>query len=105
MQTNSEDTVKVKSKLKFWSQELHDMSGRNRLLFYKDTKTSTADIELPGFISLFNLLVEQAGNFMRLYPMQKKDCPYLTFQMKMMMPRSQIEVEGSAEAKRPRNPN
>ena len=59
MQTNPEDAFKVENKLKFWSKELQDMSGRNRLLFYKDTKSSTASIEVPAFASLFDLLVEK----------------------------------------------
>lgn len=72
MQPNPENTTKVKNKLKFWAQELHDMSGRNRLLFYKDTKTSTAIIETPGFVSLFNLLVEQDAELFAPLPDPKE---------------------------------
>lgn len=72
MQPNLEDTSKVKNKLKFWAQELHDMSGRNRLLFYKDTKTSTASIETPGFVALFNLLVEQDAELFAPLPDPKE---------------------------------
>ncbi len=53
-----EDISKVEGKLKFWSQQLHDLSGRNRLLFYKETRSSSATIESPNFRDLFRILVE-----------------------------------------------
>lgn len=63
MMTNisSPEMVKVESKLKYWSQQLHDLSGRNRLLFYRDTKSSTAAIEAPEFRKLFEMLVEKGS--------------------------------------------
>lgn len=72
MQLQPEDTKKVEDKLKSWSQELQDMSGRNRLLFYKDTKTSNATIELPGFIELFERLVEFGSDLFAPLPDPKE---------------------------------
>ena len=66
------DTTKVENKLNFWAKALHDMSGRNRLLFYKDTKTSTAIIESPSFIELFELLVENGGELLAPLPDPKE---------------------------------
>jgi very-short-patch-repair endonuclease len=70
--TTQVDTTKVENKLNFWAKELHDMSGRNRLLFYKDTKTSTATIESPRFIELFELLVERGGELLAPLPDPKE---------------------------------
>ncbi len=75
MQSQPAGTAKVENKIKFWSQELHDMSGRNRLLFYKETKTSTANIEKPGFIALFHLLVEQETELLAPLPDPREKTP------------------------------
>lgn len=75
MQPQSIDDAKVEHKLKYWSQELHDMSGRNRLLFYKETKTSTANIEKPAFAALFHLLVEQETELFAPLPDPKEKTP------------------------------
>jgi hypothetical protein len=70
MQLQPEEAIKVREKIRFWSQELQDMSGRNRLLFYKDTKSSTATIELPSFFNLFEMLVmDGAELFAPLLPL------------------------------------
>jgi len=58
------DVAKVESKLKYWSQQLHDLSGRNRLLFYRDTRSSTATIEHPDFFRLFEVLVEKGSDLL-----------------------------------------
>jgi len=52
---------KVEAKLKHWARQLHDMSGRNRLLFWKVTKTSSAIIQKPEFDDLFEILVDKGG--------------------------------------------
>lgn len=75
MQPQTQNAIKVENKLKFWAQELHDMSGRNRLLFYKETKTSTATIEKPDFASLFTFLVEQDGELFAPLPDPKEKLP------------------------------
>ena len=66
------DTTKVENKLDFWAKELHDMSGRNRLLFYKETKTSTATIESPSFFDLFEILVEKGAELLAPLPDPKE---------------------------------
>jgi len=70
--TTQFDTTKVENKLNFWAKELHDMSGRNRLLFYKDTKSSTATIEAPSFGETFELLVEKGGELLAPLPDPKE---------------------------------
>ncbi len=72
MQTLIPDTAKVENKLKYWADLLHDMSGRNRLLFYKDTKSSTATIEKPEFTDLFEILVEKGGEILTPVPEPKE---------------------------------
>jgi len=72
MQLQPEDITKVRDKIKFWSQELQDMSGRNRLLFYKDTKSSTATIELPHFLDLFEMLVMNGADLFAPLPDPKE---------------------------------
>ena len=69
------DTTKVENKLDFWAKELHDMSGRNRLLFYKETKTSTATIESPSFFDLFEMLVEKGSVLLAPLPDPKEVKP------------------------------
>ncbi len=68
MTMESIDNSKVENKLKFWSEQLQDLSGRNRLLFFKDTKTSTATIKSPGFAELFQVLVEKGGELIAPIP-------------------------------------
>ncbi len=58
---SSPDSTIVQHKLAYWSQQLHDLSGRNRLLYYRDTKSSTATILSPGFLELFRLLVDKGS--------------------------------------------
>lgn len=68
MEISTSDIAKVETKLKYWARQLHDMSGRNRLLFYKNTKTSSATIEQPEFNELFEMLVEKGGEILAPVP-------------------------------------
>lgn len=68
MQASNSNENLVETKLKYWSRQLHDMSGRNRLLFWKNTKTSSATIEKPEFIDLFEMLVEKGGEILAPLP-------------------------------------
>lgn len=52
---------KVESQLRYWTQQLHDLSGRNRLLYYRETRSSSAIIESPSASDLVRLLVENRG--------------------------------------------
>ncbi len=61
MDAAASENSRVESKLQYWSRQLHDMSGRNRLLFWKDSKTSTCTIEEPGFSEVFAALVENGA--------------------------------------------
>jgi len=72
MQATNPDNIKVDAKLKYWARQLHDMSGRNRLLFWKSTKTSSAAIEKPQFVDLFELLVEKGGEILAPVPDPKE---------------------------------
>jgi very-short-patch-repair endonuclease len=67
-QKTSPDVLKVENKLKYWSRQLHDLSGRNRLLFYRDTKSSTATIESPEFLKLFETVVDRGGELLAPLP-------------------------------------
>lgn len=49
----------VEDQLRAWADKLHDLSGRNRLLYYRETGGSSAEIEHPGFRDLFQRLVER----------------------------------------------
>jgi very-short-patch-repair endonuclease len=68
MQNISPVVDKVETKLKYWARQLHDMSGRNRLLFWKVTKSSSAIIEKPDFADLFELLVEKGEEVLAPIP-------------------------------------
>ncbi|MFZ1548040.1 MAG: DUF4011 domain-containing protein, partial [Candidatus Nitrotoga sp.] len=72
MATPVSNTTLVETKLKYWARQLHDMSGRNRLLFWKSTKSSSATIEIPGFDDLFELLVEKGGLILAPMPDPKE---------------------------------
>ncbi len=63
---------KVESKLKYWARQLHDLSGRNRLLFWKITKSSSAVIEKPEFAELFETIVEKGGQVLAPVPDPKE---------------------------------
>ena len=52
-----ERSAKVKQKLDYWSNLLRDISGRNRLLYWKDTKSSSAVITEPDLLSIFDRIV------------------------------------------------
>ena len=71
MEIPTSDTTKVETKLKYWARQLHDMSGRNRLLFWKSTKSSSATIEIPEFNNLFEFLVEKGGGILAPMPEPK----------------------------------
>ena len=47
----------IEQKLNYWSNQLRDMSGRNRLLFWRDTKASSAVITQPDLFPLFEQIV------------------------------------------------
>ncbi len=49
----------VEAQLQNWAEQLHDLTGRNRLLFYRDTRASSAIILDPPFLQLFHDLVEK----------------------------------------------
>lgn len=72
MQNVSPIIDKVEAKLRHWARQLHDMSGRNRLLFWKVTKTSSAIIQKPEFEDLFEMLVERGGQVMAPLPDPKE---------------------------------
>lgn len=94
MQPQPEEIIKVQGKIKFWSQELQDMSGRNRLLFYKDTKSSTAIIELPSFFDLFERLVVDGVEFFAPLPDPKE--------AKSIFENGREEIESSNSVKPPK---
>lgn len=50
---------KVETQLKYWARQLHDLSGRNRLLYYRESKASSGTILDPPIPELFHLLVEK----------------------------------------------
>src|SRR5215212_9693597 len=72
MQMISPVIDKVEAKLKYWARQLHDLSGRNRLLFWKVTKSSSAMIEKPEFDELFEILVEKGGVILAPVPDPKE---------------------------------
>ncbi len=53
-------SAKVKLKLQYWANQLRDISGRNRLLFWKDTKASSGVITEPDLFSVFERIVIKA---------------------------------------------
>ena len=75
IQLNSRDSEKVNSRLKYWGQQLYDLSGRNRLLFYRDTKSSTATILEPDFKRLFETLVEKGAELSVPLPTRREMIP------------------------------
>src|SRR5512142_817273 len=50
---------KVDAKLRYWEEQLHDLSGRNRLLYYRQTRASSALIKSPALRDLFVTIVEK----------------------------------------------
>jgi very-short-patch-repair endonuclease len=51
------ESGKVQDKLQYWAAHLRDMGRRNRLLFFKDTKTSSVVISEPDALEIFDRLV------------------------------------------------
>lgn len=47
----------VKKKVEHWKNSLFDMSGRNRLLYFKPARASTVDLSAPDALELFDRLV------------------------------------------------
>lgn len=73
------------------------MSGRNRLLFWKSTKSSSATFEIPEFNNLFELLVEKGGGI--LAPMPDPKGSQLTFDLDKKQ-REDISDENEPEVAR-----
>ena len=51
----------VDQKVDHWKARLFDLSGRNRLLFFRVTKTTTINIRIPSPQDLFQRLVERGS--------------------------------------------
>ena len=51
------ESSKVQDKLQYWAAHLRDMGRRNRLLFFKDTKTLSIVINEPDALCIFERLV------------------------------------------------
>ena len=49
----------VDQKVDHWLARLLDLSGRNRLLYFKETKTTTISVKVPAPEDLFTRLVEK----------------------------------------------
>ena len=47
----------IDNKLQIWKKKLLDLSNRNRLLNYKETKQSTLQIVYPEYAELYKKLV------------------------------------------------
>ncbi len=51
----------IDQKIDHWQTRLLDLSGRNRLLFFKATKTTTVTIKYPDLWELFYRLVDKGS--------------------------------------------
>ena len=54
----------VERRLRYWIDRLHDMTRRNRLLYFRQTKASTLEISHPSIGDLFQRLVV-SGRFVK----------------------------------------
>jgi very-short-patch-repair endonuclease len=54
----------IDQKIDHWQARLFDLSGRNRLLFFKPTKTTTVNVKYPDLFELFYRLVDK-GNTLK----------------------------------------
>lgn len=102
METPASNTTLVAAKLKYWARQLHDMSGRNRLLFYKNTKSSTATIEKPEFNELFEMIVEKGGEILAPVPDPKGSQLVFEFDNKQ---KKDVSDENESEIARKLKPN
>jgi hypothetical protein len=51
----------IDQKIDHWQSRLFDLSGRNRLLFFKATKTTTVLVKYPDLFELFSRLVDKGS--------------------------------------------
>jgi superfamily I DNA and/or RNA helicase len=71
--TSANETTKdaIIGKISYWKDRLYDLSGRNRLLFYKQTKTSNVEITYPSLNNLFDKLVVQGQSY--IFPLPENE--------------------------------
>jgi hypothetical protein len=63
----------VKKKLQYWANQLNDMGRRNRLLFFRETRTSSLVISEPKALDVFErLVVSNKSIYSPLPPTKKK---------------------------------
>jgi hypothetical protein len=68
----AEDKVKIGQKLKYWADQLRDLSGRNRLLFWKDTRASSAVITEPELFDVFERVVVKGKKIIAPLPLEEE---------------------------------
>lgn len=59
LQMNTTDLSLINKKREFWVKELQDLSGRNRLVYFKENKASAIKISSPESEVIFRLLVDE----------------------------------------------
>lgn len=62
MAVNSTQQKMIDQKVDHWQARLFDLSGRNRLLFFKPTKTTTIEVKVPSLYDLFYRLVDKGSS-------------------------------------------
>jgi very-short-patch-repair endonuclease len=65
------DYLALEKKVKYWKEQLIDLSKRNRMINYKDTKRSSLKILEPDFTELFNSLAITEKELTFQYPIDK----------------------------------
>jgi len=67
----AKQTDPVLKKLSYWGSKLIDLSKRNRLINFKETRSSTVKITLPSFEKIFTRLVKREKTLTFLEPEEK----------------------------------
>ena len=68
----AEYKIKIGQKLKYWADQLRDMSGRNRLLFWKDTRASSVVITEPELLEVFERIVDKGKKIIAPFPLEEE---------------------------------
>jgi very-short-patch-repair endonuclease/signal recognition particle GTPase len=71
MELDQELSSKMDKKIQHWVKKLLDFSGRNRLIFFKPTKTATIQIIHPSINKIYKSIIENGNSL--TFPIDEED--------------------------------
>ena len=84
-------------KIGYWKNQLQNMGRRNRLLFFKDTKTSSIIVNEPGLSEIYETIVDHGKPLFAPLPLDKKSSTLFEDQNENLSDQQIAELEDKYE--------